>query len=258
MTANPESSNQEHEDQANATSASPQMPASAPLDDAAVAGYLKANPEFFVRNSDLLLALSIPHESGRAVSLLEKQIAVFRDRQDSIEKRFERFLDTARVNNNLFEKTRLVILDLMRCRTLADLTATIAKRICSDFDASISALAFISDEPPAESSAIHKIAVKDARSILGNEFEKQRTWCGRLNTSQQLALFGKDESAMISAALVPVHLPEAAPLRKAHGLPLLMIGSVEEAHFNSSLDTLFLDFIGEVLSVHMQNMASGS
>jgi uncharacterized protein YigA (DUF484 family) len=257
MTVTPGASNQEQAAPGSTEQAPTHKPESAPLDDAAVAAYLKADPDFFVRNRDLLLALTIPHESGKAVSLLEKQIAVFRERQDSIEKRFESFLDNARVNDNLFEKTRLVILDLMRCRSLTELTSTIAQRICGDFDASISTLAFVNNDPATGKEAVRRIAVTDAKAILGNDFEKQRTWCGRLNKSQQQVLFGEDKSAMISAALVPIHLPETAPIRKAHGLPLLLIGSVEEAHFNSSLDTLFLDFIGEVLSVHMQNLAPG-
>ena len=37
-------------------------------------------------------------------------------------------------------------------------------------------------------------------------------------------------------------------------LPLLLIASAEREHFNSSLDTLFLDFLGEVLSAHLHNL----
>jgi len=59
----------------------------------------------------------------------------------------------------------------------------------------------------------------------------------------------------VSAAIVPLHLPEGSPIRTRYGLPLLLIGSVELQHFNSSLDTLFLDFIGEVLAVHIHNLA---
>ena len=37
-------------------------------------------------------------------------------------------------------------------------------------------------------------------------------------------------------------------------LPLLLIASADRDQFNSSLDTLFLDFLGEVLAAHLQNL----
>jgi uncharacterized protein YigA (DUF484 family) len=258
MTANPGSSNQQLAGQQATTDPADDKAATPTLDDAAVAGYLKDHPDFFVRNGELLLELAIPHESGKAISLLERQIAVYRERHEGIEKRFQDFLDNARVNDNLFEKTRLVILDLMRCQSLADLTRTVAQRISADFDASIAALAFIKDKGATADEAIRTISAEDVSTILGDGYVKQRTWCGRLNKAQQQMLFGEEKATLISAALVPIHLPDDAPLRKSHGLPLLLIGSVEEGHFNSSLDTLFLDFIGEVLSAHMQNLTAGS
>ena len=45
-----------------------------------VATYLKANPEFFIEQEDLLADLSLPHESGKAISLLERQVTILRDR----------------------------------------------------------------------------------------------------------------------------------------------------------------------------------
>ncbi len=39
-----------------------------------VASYLKTNPEFFIEQEDLLADLSLPHESGKAISLLERQV----------------------------------------------------------------------------------------------------------------------------------------------------------------------------------------
>ena len=44
----------------------------------AVIEYLKKNPEFFDRNPRLLQSLSLPHESGGTVSLVERQVATLR------------------------------------------------------------------------------------------------------------------------------------------------------------------------------------
>ena len=42
----------------------------------AVARYLRNHPGFFLNNEDLLADLKLAHNSGRAVSLLERQVEV--------------------------------------------------------------------------------------------------------------------------------------------------------------------------------------
>ena len=222
------------------------------IDATAVVDYLRAHPEFFLEHSDLLLSLQIPHESGRAVSLLERQVAVYRQRQYAMDEQFSDIVHNAKVNDALFEKTRLVILDLLHCRTLAQLLGTIADRIRGDFDASAATLAFVSER--TDGGAITTIPPTAVRTALGEFHEKQRTWCGSLNLVQQSLLFPRHAAPIVSAAVVPLHLPEDSRWRQAYGQPVLLIGSTEESHFNSSLDTLFLDFIGEVLAVHLQTL----
>jgi len=51
----------------------------AALTDEAVAEWLRANPDFFRRNNELLSTLRLPHASGAAVSLIERQIEVLRE-----------------------------------------------------------------------------------------------------------------------------------------------------------------------------------
>jgi uncharacterized protein YigA (DUF484 family) len=227
-------------------------PAAPALDAAAVADYLRRHPEFFLENGELLRELKIPHESGRAVSLLERQVAVYRRRQYAMDEQFNDIIGNAKINDALFEKTRLVILDLLHCRTLAQLLGTIGERIRGDFDASAATLAFVTER--VDAGALTTIPPTALRTALGEFHEKQRTWCGSLNTVQQSLLFPNHSAPIVSAAVVPLHLPESSAFRQAHGLPLLLIGSTEASHFNGTLDTLFLDFIGEVLSVHLNHL----
>ena len=45
-----------------------------------VVAYLRSNPDFFVKQADLLAEISLPHESGSAISLPERQINILRER----------------------------------------------------------------------------------------------------------------------------------------------------------------------------------
>lgn len=223
------------------------------IDEAAVAAWLRAHPDFFHRHDDLLLELSIPHESGRAISLLERQVAVFRERQSSLQDQIHEFIGNARNNDNLFEKTRLIVLDILRAENFTALVDLMTQRLRTDFDASASALVFVSDSDEGAANVM-RIGTAAVRTALGELFARQRTYCGTLNLVQQQLLFPGQTKPIVSAAIVPLHLPEDAAVRRQYGLPLLLIGSTHEQHFNSSLDTLFLDFIGEVLAVRLQGI----
>jgi uncharacterized protein YigA (DUF484 family) len=227
----------------------------AALDSNAVAAWLKQHPDFFVEHGELLLDLRIPHESGKAISLLERQVTVYRKRQESMESQFHEIIDNARANDELFEITRMVLLDLLRCTNLLSLKACIEDKLKDDFNASASQLVFISEKNLPQDSILKCLPSTAVRTALGELYQKQRTWCGPLNAVQQELLFAGSDKPIVSAAIVPLHLPELSPIRERYGQPLLLVGSTEVQHFNSSLDTLFLDFIGEVLAVHLHNLA---
>ncbi len=242
-----------------ASSAPEAPPVDSQIDDAAVAAWLHKHPAFFHGHADLLLELSIPHESGKAISLLERQVAVFRERQSSLQDQIHEFIGNARNNDNLFEKTRLIVLDILRGTTFPALLALVSDRLRADFDASAAALVFVSDAEESKErseAGVTRLSTVSIRAALGDLFAKQRTYCGALNQVQQQLLVPGQSAPIVSAAIVPLHLPEDSAVRLHYGLPLLLIGSTREQHFNSSLDTLFLDFIGEVLSVRLQGMAA--
>jgi uncharacterized protein YigA (DUF484 family) len=225
------------------------------LDASTVAAWLKQHPDFFVEHGELLLDLRIPHESGKAISLLERQVTVYRKRQESMESQFHEIIDNARSNDELFEITRMVLLDLLRCTNLLTLKACIEEKLKDDFNASASQLVFISDKDFPQESILKCLPSTAVRTALGELYQKQRTWCGPLNPVQQELLFSGQDKPIVSAAIVPLHLPELSPLRERYGQPLLLVGSTEVQHFNSSQDTLILDFSGEVLAGHLHNLA---
>ena len=47
-----------------------------------IENYLRKNPDFFLGRPELLTELSIPHRSGEAVSLVEKQVKVLREQNE--------------------------------------------------------------------------------------------------------------------------------------------------------------------------------
>ena len=58
------------------------------LTDEQVVAYLKDNPAFFIDQDDLLAQLRIPHLRGSSISLVERQVAVLRERNIDMRNRW--------------------------------------------------------------------------------------------------------------------------------------------------------------------------
>lgn len=81
-----------------------------------VAAFLRQNPEFFQQRSDLLELMRLPDPRGPAVSLLERQAAILRERNQELRERLNGLIDVARENDQLFEHTRRLTLALLEAR----------------------------------------------------------------------------------------------------------------------------------------------
>ncbi len=83
-----------------------------------VLAYLARHPDFFLRHEAILAELELPHRAGAAVSLVERQVALLRERNIDSRQRLTRLLETARENDELFSKTRRLILALLEAESL--------------------------------------------------------------------------------------------------------------------------------------------
>ena len=78
-----------------------------------VASYLKQHPDFFINRDSLLAEITLPHESGQAISLLERQVKILRERSIESRHTLNQLLETAKYNDQLFNVTRALILALL-------------------------------------------------------------------------------------------------------------------------------------------------
>ena len=74
-----------------------------------VADYLRANPEFFLSQNDLLADLRLPHDSGKAISLLERQVVILRERGHEARQKLGSLRQNARDKDQLFDVTRNLV-----------------------------------------------------------------------------------------------------------------------------------------------------
>ncbi|MCZ6890115.1 MAG: DUF484 family protein [Gammaproteobacteria bacterium] len=212
--------------------------ASDKLDDEAVANFLVHNKDFFSRNPELLDTLDLPHDSGNATSLVERQVSILRERNIDARKRLADLIRTASDNDRLFKKTRILTLALLDANSLVALDDVLAEQLVDGFDAE-HAICYVLDVSIGNHA--HLVALdKSAAMPVPRLFSQPSATCGTYRPEEYARLF--DDHSLTepgSAVLVPMRL---------EGLnATLAIGSPDPTRFSREMGTLFLEYIGDVL-----------
>lgn len=209
-----------------------------PLDSETVAAYLRLHPEFFIDHDELIPELRIPHQRGDTVSLVERQVKLLRERNIEMRHRLSQLMDVARDNDRLFDKTRRLVLDLLDASSLEEVVSCVEDSLRREFQVPFVSLILFSDAPlPVGRS----VSSAEAHQAIGGLLAGGKTICGVLREHELNFLFGAEDGTQVgSAAVVSISY------QGLHGV--LAIGSADPLHYKSSLGTLFLGYIAEVLA----------
>lgn len=211
-----------------------------PLDPEHVAAYLVQHPDFFVARQELLGDLFLPHESGPAVSLVERQVSVLRERNMDMRHRLSKLLDNARDNDKLFDKTKRLVLTLIESQDLADIIDALHYCFDREFGIHFTSMILFGSGEKISGGQARVVALSEARENLGTVLKNNRAMCGTLGKKELSFIFGKHASEIGSVATVPL----------VHGTAfgLLAIGNRDPQYYRSSMGTLFLGYIAEILN----------
>ncbi|HTK98322.1 MAG TPA: DUF484 family protein [Pseudomonadales bacterium] len=220
-----------------------------PRNEDTVMRYLRDNPDFFGRHPMLLTDLSLPHDSGEAISLVERQVAILRERNIDMRRRLTHLVGAANVNDTLFEKTRRFTLNMLDCDRLSTVDAVLADTLIDDFAAD-HARCFVS-HPRAFDSLGHLVYCSSAQELpLIQLTQTTGLSCGLLRGDEFQKLFGEAAAIDGSAALIQ--------LRHGDLIGVLAIGSRDPLRFSPEMGTLFIRYIGDVLSRVLARLLSRS
>jgi uncharacterized protein YigA (DUF484 family) len=217
------------------------------LNDASVADYLQTYPDFFERNSTLLAKLRLPHvrEGGSTISLVERQVEVLRERNQSLDRKLKELVEVARSNDGLADRIHRLSQRLIRAKTLLETISAVETSLREDFEAMHSVLVLFLDEArPLEAEAgrfLHTASVVDEEmKMFDSLMTSGKPRCGQVRDAQRDYLFGKDAVEIGSMALTPLGTKGA--------LGLLAIGANDAERFHPAMSTEFLSRIGELVT----------
>lgn len=210
------------------------------VSEKAVRAYLREHKDFFVNNPELLQEINLPHESGDAISLIERQVALLRERNIDMRHRLGKLLDNARENDRIFDKTKRLILLLLEGRALPDLIDGLLLSFDRDFSIPHTSIILFGDESRLPECAARICGISEAREAVGRILTANKAICGNFSPEELQFLFPGQAEQIGSAAVVPL----------LHGncFGLLAVGNSDPLYYRSSMGTLFLGYIGEVLN----------
>ncbi|MCG2635399.1 MAG: DUF484 family protein [Gammaproteobacteria bacterium] len=200
--------------------------------------FLESHPDYLIENPELLARLNIPHETGGAASLIERQVGLLRDKNRRLQQQLGEMLENATANEKLLGQIRSLAEQLGRDETDHSIINTEAL-MTTTFNADWSRLLLdCSDLSPAARAALDECRqlAKDGPASGANLPE---------NTLQ--LIHPESKAANLSLALIP--------LGKSGKRGVAIIASSQAQRFEANHDTLFLNLLGTVLTLAYSHRA---
>lgn len=206
---------------------------------------IRENSDILQRHPELLAVLEVPHETGKAVSLIERQVGVLREKIQMQDDRLRELMDVARDNERLAQSRHGLALNLLSSHDLDDVVSTVLDVLSNQLAADFAVVKLFSDDQSRIdlSSGLFVDASDEALNAFKTMLEHKNTVCGKATKEQKNFLFGEIADSIKSVAIIP--------LVAGANLGLIGLGSNDVNRFNPSMGTDFLAQIGELISASL-------
>jgi uncharacterized protein YigA (DUF484 family) len=211
-----------------------------------IADFLVAHPDFFERHGAVLARIKLPHQRGSAaISLVERQVLVLRDRHTALERKLHELIENGRANDAISDRMHRLTRRLLRARDAAGVLAALETSLREDFGASRWVL-LATDPAAATLGTLHSGHVRVVPrgsaelKIFETFFESGRPRSGQIRDTQREYLFGGEGSQVGSTVLIP--------LGERAALGILAIASNDTERYLPTMSTDYLVRIGEIVT----------
>jgi len=216
-----------------------------------VTEYLCQNPDFFDHHPDALEEIEIHHQTGSAVSLIERQVSVLREENRQLKGRIRDLVAVARENDGYMSRLHKLYLELVEAQDLQQFSEIIRDSLRHEFEINKVAIALFSDILPRVDGPILLLQRNDDRlRVFDAVLKRRKPVCGRYHRDQMRVLFGLEAEEIRSMAVLP--------LVSAQSFGILALGSEDKEHFRAGMSTVFLGYMTEMITSIMTNLIHAS
>ena len=217
-----------------------------PITEDDIVQFLVNTPDFFERHADMLAAVQLtsPH-AGRAVSLLERQVEILRERLRQLELCTAEMIRHGQENTTLLQRLHRWTCGLLAVDAPEVLPAAIIEGLQREFDLPQVALKVWGVGSRWAQAPFAQGASADAQAFASS---LPQPYCGA-NPGVEAVQWLSDPAAVASVALLPLRRAATQP---AFGL--LVLGSPDAQRFQAHAGTDFLVQIGELTAAALARL----
>lgn len=205
------------------------------LDAKDVELFLLDNLDFFESRESLLSEMKFKDSTSSASSLLERQIYKLRDEQKDLMGLLTSFIETAKLNEDLFNKSKELTLSILDASDKDEVISAVQNDFTKSFNINNCQLNFYSNSE-----------IDNIEKETGMSFHKGAIHCGSFSSEKMELLF--EDSKVESAAI--------AVLVNKTEIGLLKLGSYERTRYLGDEDTTFIEYIKDILEKKFQSIDS--
>jgi uncharacterized protein YigA (DUF484 family) len=219
------------------------------LSEQTVHDYLSSHPDFFERHATLLSTMNLSHSSGKAVSLIERQVSILRQKDLRLERQLKELIQVARENDVLAAKIHELTLRLIAAADLGGTIAAVEEALRSGFSADQTVLILFGSAElfdDIDAGRFLRVLQREDETLgpFNTFLEGSSARCGRIRDSQREFLFRQDANDIGSAALVP--------LGKDAEIGFFAVGSVDSDHYHPGMSIDFLTRLGDLIAAALK------
>ncbi len=214
---------------------------------------LRENPDILNRHPELISVLEVTHESGGAVSLIERQVNVLRQQSQNQESRLRELMDVARDNERLSRTCHRLAVDLLATHDVDDVISIVLDTFKTELSADFAVVKLFSDDAELieRSTGLFVDVNSEELNAFKTMLQHKNTVCGKSTSEQKDYLFDDKAEKVKSVAIIP--------LVAGANLGLIGLGADNAQRFKSNMGTDFLSQVGELISAslagHLQSHA---
>lgn len=217
---------------------------------AQVEGFLRAHPDFFSDQPDLLEVMTVPHACGEAVSLVAGQLEVLRNKNKRLGQQLDELVQIARENDAIYQRVHQLSLALLDANSVADLLGSLNWGLCQFFQADFAAVRLLGNGTQHSLADLMVPSASPETEWCEMVIESEKAQCGRPLREHSVFLFGETEADAVQSYAV-IGLRHAG-LRGVFG-----IGSRDVERFHSDMGVVFLRHLSEVLVSRLAALLAG-
>lgn len=211
-----------------------------------IAHYLARHSDFFEHHPHLLSQMHLPHpQDGQAISLVERQSLMLRERVKALEGRVAEMVRHGQENDIIAGKLVAWVRALLSEADESALPVTLIDQLKSIFDVPYAALRLWQVRPALAALDCARAVESDTVSFADS---MRVPFCGP-NVNFEAASWLDGGDAVRSVALLPLRVG-ADP----QTFGMLVLGSADGDRFDSKMGTAFLERIGELASAALARL----